>query len=172
MSVKNDCKVKDPELAASGREAIVRAEREMPGLMALRARHAKDRPLAGARISGSLHLTVETAVLIETLAELGAEVRWCSCNILSTHDGAAAALAAAGFAVFGWKGETLEEYWWCIDRALTFADGGGPDLLVDDGGDATWLLHEGMRAELDPARLDAASADDAGLRRLREKQAE
>src|SRR5688572_26067855 len=118
-----DYKVKDISLASAGRAAIRRAEKEMPGLMALRARYAKDRPLKGARIAGSLHMTVETAVLIETLIELGADVRWSSCNIFSTHDGAAAALAERGIPVFAWKGETLEEYWWCLDRTLTFPDG-------------------------------------------------
>src|SRR5215813_6490220 len=136
MTKNPDFKVKDPSLAARGREAIRLAEKEMRGLMALRARYAAERPLAGARITGSLHMTVETAVLIETLRALGADVRWCSCNILSTHDGAAAAIAAARIPVFAWKGETLDEYWWCLDRALTFPDGGGPDLIVDDGGDA------------------------------------
>ncbi len=174
MSTIPDWKVKDPGLAARGREAIGLAEKEMRGLMALRARHAGDRPLAGARITGSLHMTVETAVLIETLRALGADVRWCSCNILSTHDAAAAAIAAARVPVFAWKGETLDEYWWCLDRAFTFPDGGGPDLLVDDGGDATWLLHEGARAEAEPARAEraAASPDErAALRCLQEKRA-
>jgi adenosylhomocysteinase len=170
-----DRRVKDLELATSGREAIRRAEHEMPGLMALRARYAKDRPLAGARITGSLHMTVETAVLIETLVLLGAEVRWCSCNIHSTHDAAAAAIAEAGIAVFAWKGETLDEYWWCLERALTFPDGSGPDLIVDDGGDATWMVHEGARAEAEPARLELSSGslgEAAGKKHLRAMQAE
>jgi adenosylhomocysteinase len=174
MSEFVDCRVKDPSLAARGREAISLAEKEMPGLMALRARYQRERPLAGARITGSLHVTVETAVLIETLGALGAEVRWCSCNILSTRDEAAAALAATSVPVFAWKGQTLDEYWWCLDRAFTFRDGGGPDLIVDDGGDATWWLHEGARAEAEPARLERAGSPDelAARRRLRQKQAE
>jgi adenosylhomocysteinase len=168
-----DFRVKDPMLAQQGREAIRAAEREMPGLMALRERWAGARPLAGARISGSLHMTAETAVLIETLRALGAEVRWCSCNIFSTHDAAAAALAAAQVPVFAWKGETLDEYWWCLDRALTFPDGQGPDLLVDDGGDATWWMHEGARAEVEAVRLErpGTSEDErAGLRLLKKKR--
>jgi len=147
-----DYKVKDIALAALGREAIRRAEGEMRGLMAIRARYAPKKPLAGARITGSLHMTVETAVLIETLRDLGADVRWSSCNIFSTHDAAAAAIAAAGIPVFAWKGESAEEYWWCLDRALTFPDGGGPDLIVDDGGDATWMAHQGA--------LDSKSSDE------------
>ena len=173
MSKIPDWKVKDPSLAARGREAIGLAETEMRGLMALRTRYERERPLAGARITGSLHMTVETAVLIETLRALGAEVRWCSCNVLSTHDAAAAAIAATQVPVFAWKGQTLDEYWWCLDRAFTFPDGGGPDLIVDDGGDATWLLHEGARSEADPARLEraAGSPDErAGQQRLKEKQ--
>jgi adenosylhomocysteinase len=167
-----DFRVKDPALAERGKEAIKAAEREMPGLMALRARFATVKPLSGARIAGSLHMTAETAVLIETLRALGAEVRWCSCNILSTHDAAAAAIAAAGVPVFAWKGETLDEYWWCLDRALSFPDGGGPDLLIDDGGDATWWLHEGARAELDPRRFErpVGSEDErAAMRLLKQK---
>jgi adenosylhomocysteinase len=174
MSRDPDWKVKDPSLAARGRELIGLAEKEMRGLMALRARYAAAQPLAGARITGSLHMTVETAVLIETLRALGAEVRWCSCNVFSTHDAAAAGLVATGVPVFAWKGETLEEYWWCLDRAFTFPDGEGPDLVVDDGGDATWMVHEGARAEAEPARLDrpASSADErSGLERLKAKQA-
>jgi adenosylhomocysteinase len=174
MSKSPDWKVKDPSHAQRGRELINMAEKEMPGLMALRRRYEKERPLAGARITGSLHMTVETAVLVETLRVLGAEVRWCSCNILSTHDAAAAALAAAQIPVFAWKGETLDEYWWCLDRAFTFPDGNGPDLIVDDGGDATWFLHEGARSEAEPVRLEriAGSPDErAGLQRLREKKA-
>jgi adenosylhomocysteinase len=174
MSKIPDWKVKDPSLAARGREAIGLAEKEMRGLMALRARHERERPLAGARITGSLHMTVETAVLIETLVALGADVRWCSCNVLSTNDAAAAAVAAKGVPVFAWKGETLDEYWWCLDRAFTFPDGGGPDLIVDDGGDATWLLHEGARSEAEPARLERAAGspdEGAALRFLREKRA-
>jgi len=124
-------KVADITLADYGRKEIELAEKEMPGLMALRQKYGETKPLKGARIMGSLHMTIQTAVLIETLAALGAEVRWCSCNIYSTQDHAAAAIAAAGFPVFAWKGETLEEYWWCTEQALTWPDGSGPDLIVD-----------------------------------------
>jgi len=147
-------KVKDIGLAEWGRRAIEIAEKEMPGLMATRAKYGPQKPLKGARVMGSLHMTIETAVLIETLAELGADVRWCSCNIFSTQDHAAAAIAAAGIPVFAWKGETLEEYWWCTRQALTWPDGSGPQLIVDDGGDATLLLHRGLDAEKDAAFLD------------------
>jgi adenosylhomocysteinase len=149
-------KVKDLSLAELGRKEIRLAEQEMPGLMALRAKYAKQKPLKGARISGSLHMTVQTAVLIETLVDLGADVRWASCNIFSTQDTAAAAVAVGregtvknpkGVAVFAWKGETLEEYWWCTNEMLTWPDGGGPDLIVDDGGDATLLVHKGLEFE-------------------------
>ena len=153
-----DYKVKDIGLAAVGRERIAMAEKEMPGLMALRQKYAASRPLDGARISGSLHMTVETAVLIETLVALGAEVRWASCNIFSPVDEAAAAIAAAGIPVFAWKGESIEEYWWCSAQMLVWPDGGGPDLVVDDGGDATLLIHEGHWAEDEPARLDRPSS--------------
>ena len=147
-------KVADLSLADFGRKEITLAEQEMPGLMALRAKYGKDKPLKGARIMGSLHMTIQTAVLIETLVELGAEVRWCSCNIYSTQDHAAAAIAAAGVPVFAWKGETLEEYWWCTLQALTFEGHKGPNVIVDDGGDATLMLHAGADAEDDPATLD------------------
>ncbi len=149
-------KVKDLDLAVSGRKEIRLAEQEMPGLMALRARYAKSQPLAGAKIMGSLHMTVQTAVLIETLTQLGADVRWVSCNIFSTQDPAAAAVAVGpngtpedpqGIAVFAWKGETLEEYWWCTALALVWPDGSGPHLIVDDGGDATLLVHKGAEFE-------------------------
>ena len=147
-------KVKDISLAEYGRKEIEIAEKEMPGLMAIRKKYAHQKPLAGARISGSLHMTVQTAVLIETLVALGAKVRWASCNIFSTQDHAAAAIAVSGIPVFAWKGETLEEYWWCTDQALTFEDDKGPNLIVDDGGDATLLLHLGYKAENDPSVLD------------------
>ena len=147
-------KVADLSLADFGRKEITLAKQEMPGLMALRAKYGKDKPLKGARIMGSLHMTIQTAVLIETLVELGAEVRWCSCNIYSTQDHAAAAIAAAGVPVFAWKGETLEEYWWCTLQALTFEGHKGPNVIVDDGGDATLMLHVGAEAEDDPATLD------------------
>ncbi len=157
VSTRPPFKVADLALADLGRKEIRLAEHEMPGLMALRARYAETRPLAGAKIMGSLHMTVQTAVLIETLADLGADVRWCSCNIFSTQDPAAAAVAVgrtgtveqpAGIPVFAWKGETLEEYWWCTKEALTWPDGSGPDLIVDDGGDATLLVHRAREFEL------------------------
>merc|ERR1719253_2568629 len=141
-------KVKDPGLAAFGRKDIELSEVEMPGLMAFRDEFGKDQPFAGVKIMGSLHMTIQTAVLIETLAHCGADIRWCSCNIFSTQDHAAAAIAAAGSAVFAWKGETIEEYWWCTLQALTWPDGSGPEMIVDDGGDATLLIHEGVAAEL------------------------
>ncbi len=148
-------KVADIGLAAYGRKEIEIAEREMPGLMAIREKYAPEQPLKGARITGSLHMTIQTAVLIETLAALGADVRWASCNIFSTQDHAAAAMAEAGIPVFAWKGETLEEYWWCTSQALTFPDGKGPNLIVDDGGDATLLVHKGYAAEEDPDLLNS-----------------
>jgi adenosylhomocysteinase len=147
-------KVKDMSLAEFGRKEIEIAEREMPGLMAVRKKYAGQKPLNGARITGSLHMTIQTAVLIETLHALGADVRWASCNIFSTQDHAAAGIAAAGIPVFAWKGETLEEYWWCTEQALTFPGGKGPNLIVDDGGDATLLIHLGYRAENDAKSLD------------------
>jgi adenosylhomocysteinase len=147
-------KVADISLAGFGRKEIEIAEHEMPGLMALRAKYGKEKPLKGARIMGSLHMTIQTAVLIETLAELGADVRWASCNIFSTQDHAAAAIAARGIPVFAWKGETLEEYWWCTDQALRFPNGEGPNLIVDDGGDATLLVHWGYQAEKDASTID------------------
>ncbi|MCL1969496.1 MAG: adenosylhomocysteinase [Bacteroidetes bacterium] len=140
-------KIADERLADWGRKEIEIAEKEMPGLMALREKYGNTQPLKGARITGSLHMTIQTAVLIETLTHLGAEVRWCSCNIFSTQDHAAAAIAAKGIAVFAWKGETLEEYWWCTNQALAFPNGKGPNLIVDDGGDATLLIHLGYKAE-------------------------
>ena len=141
-----DYVIADLALAAWGRKEIRIAETEMPGLMAIREEFAKAQPLKGARITGSLHMTIQTAVLIETLTALGAEVRWASCNIFSTQDHAAAAIAARGIPVFAWKGETLDEYWWCTKAALTWPDGGGPDLIVDDGGDATLFIHRGYEA--------------------------
>src|SRR6201991_883412 len=152
-------KVKDLSLAEFGRKEIRLAEQEMPGLMALRKQHGARKPLAGARIMGSLHMTIQTAVLIETLTELGADVRWVSCNIFSTQDHAAAAVVVGrtetggtvenpkGTPVFAWKGETLEEYWWCTEQALEWPDGTGPTLIVDDGGDATLLVHKGAEFE-------------------------
>ena len=142
-----DYKVADMKLAAWGRKEIQVAEHEMPGLMALREEYKGKHPLKGARITGSLHMTIQTAVLIETLADLGAEVRWASCNIYSTQDHAAAAIAAVGIPVFAWKGETLEEYWWCTEQALAWADGKGPNMILDDGGDATMLVHKGAEFE-------------------------
>lgn len=148
-------KVADLSLAKWGRKEMELAEREMPGLMAIREKYGPQRPLAGLRVSGSLHMTIQTAMLIETLEILGADVRWASCNIFSTQDHAAAAIAAAGrSAVFAWKGETLEDYWWCTEMALTWPDGQGPDLIVDDGGDATLFIHLGVKVEQDPSILD------------------
>lgn len=147
-------KVADLSLAEWGRKEIEVSEHEMPGLMALRRKYGKQKPLKGARIMGSLHMTIQTAVLIETLVELGADVRWCSCNIFSTQDHAAAAIAKAGVPVFAWKGETLPEYWWCTAMALSFPGGKGPQLIVDDGGDATLLIHKGFKAETDAKTLD------------------
>ncbi len=139
----NDYKVADISLADWGRKEIAIAETEMPGLMALREKYRQEKPLSGARITGSLHMTIQTAVLIETLVELGAEVRWCSCNIFSTQDHAAAAIAAAGIPVYAWKGETLEEYWWCTEQVINWPDG-EPNMILDDGGDATLLVHKGV----------------------------
>ncbi len=147
-------KVKDIGLAEFGRKEIDIAEKEMPGLLSIRNKYSASKPLSGARITGSLHMTIQTAVLIETLRELGAEVRWASCNIFSTQDHAAAAIAAAGIPVFAWKGETLEEYWWCTAQALTFPGGKGPNLIVDDGGDASLMVHLGYKAEDDSSILD------------------
>ncbi len=147
-------KVKDIALAEFGRKEIDIAEKEMPGLLSLRKKYSVSKPLRGARITGSLHMTIQTAVLIETLRELGADVRWASCNIFSTQDHAAAAIAAAGIPVFAWKGESLEEYWWCTAQALSFPGGNGPNLIVDDGGDASLMVHMGYKAEKDPRVLD------------------
>lgn len=152
-------KVKDIKLAESGRKAIEIAEKEMPGLMSIRNKYIPLQPLKGARITGSLHMTIETAVLIETLVKLGAEVRWASCNIFSTQDHAAAAIAKAGIPVFAWKAETLEEYWWCTEQALTFPGGKGPTTIVDDGGDATLLVHKGFLIENDHSLLDVKASN-------------
>ena len=157
MSVTLDTiqyQVKDISLADFGRKEIEIAEKEMPGLLAIRKKYFSEKPLKGARITGSLHMTIQTAVLIETLADLGADVRWASCNIFSTQDHAAAAIAARGIPVFAWKGETLEEYWWCTAQALSFPGGKGPNLLVDDGGDASLMVHLGYKAENDPEILN------------------
>ncbi len=164
-------KVADMSLADWGRKEIEIAEKEMPGLMAIRRKYSAEKPLKGARISGSLHMTIQTAVLIETLIELGADVRWASCNIFSTQDHAAAAIAARGIPVFAWKGETLEEYWWCTGMALAFPGGLGPNLVVDDGGDATLMIHKGFEIEKDPSVLtgEAANADErAFMKQLRD----
>ncbi len=147
----NDFKIKDIKLADFGRKEISIAEKEMPGLMKLRKQFGDSKPLKGAKITGSLHMTIQTAVLIETLIELGADVRWASCNIFSTQDHAAAAIAKAGVPVFAWEGETLEEYWWCTKQALSFPDGSGPDLIVDDGGDATLFVHKAVEFQKDPS---------------------
>ena len=153
LTVTEDYKVKDTTLAEWGRKEISIAEKEMPGLMALREKYGEQKPLQGARITGSLHMTIQTTVLIETLVALGAEVRWASCNIFSTQDHAAAAIAKAGIPVFAWKGETLKEYWWCTERALDFG-GKGPTLIVDDGGDATLMIHKGVEIEKNPSILE------------------
>lgn len=149
-----DYKVADINLADWGRKELDIAEQEMPGLMSIREEYSKTKPLQGVRIMGSLHMTIQTAVLIETLVALGAEVRWASCNIFSTQDHAAAAIAVTGVPVFAWKGESLEEYWWCTNQALSFPGGKGPELIVDDGGDATMLIHKGYAAEKDASILD------------------
>ncbi len=170
---KTDYKVADLSLAGFGRKEIQLAEHEMPGLMATRREYADRQPLAGARVTGSLHMTVQTAVLIETLESLGAEVRWASCNIFSTQDHAAAAVVVGrdgtpedpqGVPVFAWKGESLEEYWWCTEQALSWPDGAGPNMILDDGGDATLLVHEGAEFELAGAVPDQASADSEEFR--------
>jgi len=158
--IEQDYKVADISLADFGRREIEIAEHEMPGLMATREKYAASKPLAGVRVMGSLHMTVQTAVLIETLRDLGADVRWCSCNIYSTQDHAAAAIAAAGVPVFAWKGETLEEYWWCTYQALTWPDGKGPQLIVDDGGDATLLIHKGYELENGDRWIDSESESE------------
>ena len=164
-------KIADINLAEWGRKEIEIAEKEMPGLMSIRKKYSNDKPLKGARITGSLHMTIQTAVLIETLVELGADVRWASCNIFSTQDHAAAAIAAAGIPVFAWKGETLDEYWWCTNQALTFPNGDGPDMIVDDGGDATLLIHKGYDVENNPELLKAKAGNPEEAAILRQLQA-
>src|SRR5580704_15923666 len=160
-SVAAEYKVADISLADFGRKEIEIAEQEMPGLMSIRRKYAVDKPLAGVRVTGSLHMTIQTAVLIETMVDLGADVRWASCNIFSTQDHAAAAIAAAGVPVFAWKGETLEEFWWCTNEALSFPDGKGgllgPQLVIDDGGDVTLLIHKGVELEKGDKWVESAS---------------
>src|SRR3954466_10195321 len=172
-AAKVDFKVADLSLADFGRAEMTLAEHEMPGLMALREKYGAERPLTGARITGSLHMTIQTAVLIETLTALGAEVRWASCNIFSTQDHAAAAAAVGpdgtpddpkGVPVYAWKGETLEEYWWCIEQTLVWPDGSGPNMILDDGGDATLLVHKGTEYERAGAVPDPAGADSEEFR--------
>ena len=166
-----DYKVKDISLAEFGRKEIEIAEHEMPGLVATRQKYGKDKPLAGVRIAGSLHMTIQTAVLIESLVELGADVRWSSCNIYSTQDHAAAAIAATGVPVFAWKGETLDEYWWCLEQTLKFPNPNdpssplGPQMIVDDGGDATLMIHLGVAGEKDPSTIqgEGGSLEEAAL---------
>ncbi|MGA7978814.1 MAG: adenosylhomocysteinase [Chromatiaceae bacterium] len=159
MSEFTDFKVADISLADWGRKEIHIAETEMPGLMALRSKYGASKPLRGARIAGSLHMTIQTAVLIETLVELGAQVRWASCNIFSTQDHAAAAIAASGVPVYAWKGETLDEYWWCTEQVLNWPDGKGPNMILDDGGDATLLVHKGVEFEMAGAIPQATKSD-------------
>ena len=172
-------KIKDINLASFGRKEIILAEKEMPGLMAVREKYGPKKPLKGARITGSLHMTIQTAVLIETLQTLGADVRWASCNIYSTQDHAAAAIAKKQTPVFAWKGETLAEYWWCTEKALDFGNGQGPHLIVDDGGDATLMVHKGYEAEEHPELLDKDYSNEpedlrelmACLKRVNDKDA-
>src|SRR5438309_3053162 len=154
-----DFKVADLSLADWGRKEIAIAEHEMPGLMSIRRKYAQEKPLAGVRITGSLHMTIQTAVLIETLIDLGASVRWASCNIFSTQDHAAAAIAEAGIPVFAWKGETLEEYWWCLEQTLLWGEGQGPNMILDDGGDVTLLVHKGVEYEKAGAVPDVDTAE-------------
>jgi adenosylhomocysteinase len=165
---KQDYKVADLSLADFGRKEISIAEKEMPGLMAIREKYAKTKPLAGVRVTGSLHMTIQTAVLIQTLVDLGASVRWASCNIFSTQDHAAAAVADAGIPVFAWKGESLEDYWWCTYKALSHPDGKGPQLIVDDGGDATLLIHKGYEMEegSDWAKSKSANKEEQVIKDL------
>ncbi len=171
-----DFKIADLSLAEWGRKEITIAEHEMPGLMAIRKKHAKKKPLQGARITGSLHMTIQTAVLIETLSALGADIRWSSCNIFSTQDHAAAAIVKGGIPVFAWKGESLSEYWWCLERSFDFGNEYGPNLIVDDGGDATLLIHKGVESEKNPTllktRTRSASPDMQELMRLLSREYE
>jgi adenosylhomocysteinase len=169
--MKKEYKIADIKLASWGRKELDIAEAEMPGLMAIREKYAKQKPLKGVRVSGSLHMTIQTAVLIETLKALGANVRWASCNIFSTQDHAAAAIAKAGIPVFAWKGETLEEYWDCTYKALTFPNGKGPQLIVDDGGDATLLIHKGYELEEGDKWVDtpSESEEEAVIKKLLKK---
>src|SRR5438270_526636 len=166
--VTTEFKVADLSLADWGRKEITMAEQEMPGLMSIRRKYAKAKPLAGVRITGSLHMTIQTAVLIETLADLGASVRWASCNIFSTQDHAAAAIAVTGVPVFAWKGESLEEYWWSTYQAISHPDGKGPQLIVDDGGDATLLIHKGHEMEegSDWAKTKSANREEQVIKDL------
>ena len=168
INANGDYAIRDLNLADFGRKELDIAEYEMPGLMAVRKKYGPDKPLKGLKIMGSLHMTIQTAVLIETLADLGADVRWCSCNIFSTQDHAAAAIVKRGIPVFAWKGETLEEYWDCTLKALTWPDGSGPDQIVDDGGDATLLIHWGVKGEDDDAFLnrEASSEEEAVILKL------
>src|SRR6478735_12032538 len=172
FAARKDFRVADLSLAPFGRKEMILAEHEMPGLMAIRKEYGPSKPLAGARISGSLHMTIQTAVLIETLTELGAEVRWASCNIFSTQDHAAAAVVVGpegtvdepnGVPVFAWKGETLEEYWWCTEQALTWDGYDGPNMILDDGGDATLLVHKGVDYEKAGEVPDPTTASNAEL---------
>src|SRR5215212_5661557 len=167
-TTEQDYKIADINLAEWGRKEIGIAEQEMPGLMAIREKYATSKPLQGVRITGSLHMTIQTAVLIETLADLGASVRWASCNIFSTQDQAAAAIAKVGVPVFAWKGESLEEYWWCTYQALSHGDGQGPQLIVDDGGDATLLIHKGYELEegSDWAKTGSANKEEQIIKDL------
>ncbi len=158
---KNDYKIKDIKLADFGRKEIKIAEKEMPGLIAIREKYGSKKPLKGARITGSLHMTIQTAVLIETLVELGADVRWASCNIFSTQDHAAAAIVKSGVPVFAWKGESLKDYWWCTENALDFGDGKGPHLIIDDGGDATLMVHTGFEIEKNPSLFKDNYSDES-----------
>src|SRR5438874_1704064 len=164
VETTQDHRVADINLAEFGRNEIRLAEHEMPGLMSIRREFADAQPLKGARITGSLHMTIQTAVLIETLVALGAEVRWASCNIFSTQDHAATAIAAAGIPVYAWKGETLDEYWWCTEQMLTWPDGEGPNMILDDGGDATMLVQKGTEYEKAGAVPDPATAESEEFR--------